>query len=250
MKKGFSLVELSIVLVILGLLTGGILGGRNLIKAAELRAAAQELQQWQTAVNTFQAKFLGLPGDLKNAEQFWGDGDSTGDTWNGDGNGVIDEPSAASAPGEYFTFWQQLALGGLIPGEYSGLAGGSKPYHALIGENVPASKYSNGGWSILNSDWTGGHTQSYAINYGNHFRFGAQNGDRPTDEPLLTPADAWNLDTKIDDGLPAKGNVIARYWNNACSKADDGSHASANFEASYKLEDETIQCSLMIKNPF
>lgn len=59
---GFSLVELSIVLVILGLLTGGILGGQSLIKAAELRAVTTELDAFQTATNTFRQKYFALPG--------------------------------------------------------------------------------------------------------------------------------------------------------------------------------------------
>src|SRR5690606_1501704 len=72
MKAGFSLVELSIVLVILGLLTGGILGGQSLIKAAELRSVATERQQWQIAINSFKGKYRALPGDMPNATAFWG----------------------------------------------------------------------------------------------------------------------------------------------------------------------------------
>ncbi|MGB1539971.1 MAG: prepilin-type N-terminal cleavage/methylation domain-containing protein, partial [Rickettsiales bacterium] len=57
MNRGFSLVELSIVLVILGLLTGGILGGQSLIRAAEMRAIATEYDAWKTAVNVFKDKY-------------------------------------------------------------------------------------------------------------------------------------------------------------------------------------------------
>lgn len=75
-RSGFSLVELSIVLVILGLLTGGVLGGRALIRAAELRAITQEKEAFVTAVNTFRAKYNALPGDMRNATQFWGRADT------------------------------------------------------------------------------------------------------------------------------------------------------------------------------
>ena len=72
MKKAFSLVELSIVLVILGLLVGGILTGQSLIRAAELRSVTTEFSQYQTAVMTFRDKYFAIPGDMKNARDFWG----------------------------------------------------------------------------------------------------------------------------------------------------------------------------------
>ena len=72
MRLAFSLVELSIVLVILGLLTGGILTGQSLIRAAEMRSIVTELQRYQTAARSFQDKYFALPGDMRNATDFWG----------------------------------------------------------------------------------------------------------------------------------------------------------------------------------
>mgnify|MGYP001100732306 CR=1 FL=1 len=69
-RIGFSLVELSIVLVILGLLVGGILGGKSLIKAAELRSISTEQAQWNTAIKAFRDKYFMLPGDMNNATSF------------------------------------------------------------------------------------------------------------------------------------------------------------------------------------
>lgn len=71
MKHGFSLVELSIVLVILGLLTGGILAGQSLIRAAELRSVSTEQSRWVTAANSFRDKYFALPGDFRDATKFW-----------------------------------------------------------------------------------------------------------------------------------------------------------------------------------
>ncbi|MBN9993879.1 prepilin-type N-terminal cleavage/methylation domain-containing protein, partial [Listeria monocytogenes] len=71
-KPGFSLIELSIVLVILGLLTGGILAGQSLIRAAELRSVGEEYQKNRTAVATFRDKYFAIPGDMTNATSFWG----------------------------------------------------------------------------------------------------------------------------------------------------------------------------------
>ena len=68
----FSLVELSIVLVILGLLVGGILGGQSLIRAAELRSVAVDKDKFTTAINAFRVKYSAIPGDMTNATDYWG----------------------------------------------------------------------------------------------------------------------------------------------------------------------------------
>ena len=70
-QQGFSLVELSIVLVILGLLVGGILSGQSLIRASELRSVTTEYQTYVTSLGTFRDRYFALPGDLSNAASFW-----------------------------------------------------------------------------------------------------------------------------------------------------------------------------------
>ncbi len=99
-KNGFTLIELSIVLVIIGLIVGGILAGKALIQQAEIRAAASQLQKFETAYRTFQVKYNCIMGDCPNATDFFGmnyvsiaagcppaGGAGNG---NGDGNGLID----------------------------------------------------------------------------------------------------------------------------------------------------------------
>src|SRR3982751_930235 len=63
-EKGFTLIELSIVLVIIGLIVGGVLVGQDLIRAAEVRATISQIEKYNTAVNTFRGKYNALPGDL------------------------------------------------------------------------------------------------------------------------------------------------------------------------------------------
>lgn len=99
MQKAFSLVELSIVLVILGLLTGGILAGQSLIRASELRAVVTEYERYIAASHTFRDKYMAIPGDMANATRFWGDDaalcadagitNGTPGTCNGNANGSI-----------------------------------------------------------------------------------------------------------------------------------------------------------------
>jgi prepilin-type N-terminal cleavage/methylation domain-containing protein len=94
-KSGFTLVELAIVIVVIGLLVGGVLQGQELIKQAKLRAVINEQKNFERAVYSFQSKYNALPGDMPNAFQFFGancGADTTDDSvgCNGDGNGIIE----------------------------------------------------------------------------------------------------------------------------------------------------------------
>lgn len=262
MKHGFSLVELSIVLVILGLLTGGILGGRELIRAAELRAVAQEAERYTTAVYTFRTKYLGIPGDLKNATQFWGaepasncPGDestpsTTEATCNGNGDGQISWHGAAGFGGESHRFWQHLANAGLIAGQYTGTHGAGScntngSCNVTLGENVPESKYGNAGWSVAHVGQIGtGHPYYFPGYYGNLLYFGSVTSW--TIGRVLTPSEAWNIDTKVDDGKPATGAM--RPWN----VTHDPNCASSNDPAVsvYQLDSDIIGCQLTLKSGF
>ncbi len=266
MNRGFSLVELSIVLVILGLLTGGILAGQSLIRAAELRSVTTEYQRWMTATSTFRDKYMAIPGDMREATRFWNrqvvashcvsnHGLSTAGspgTCDGNGDGALSNPGAASQSGEVFQFWNQLAYAGLIEGTYSGLAGAGSIYSPVIGTNVPSSKLGNAGWDLRNIGTFGGDASSYAATYDNTLEFGGfVSNASPLQAPILKPEEAWNIDTKLDDGKPGYGKIIARYHSNACAVADDGnSNNGADLNGSYKVSDTSLQCSLYFVRAF
>ena len=87
MKKqqtGFTLIELAIVLVIIGLLLGGVLKGQELINSAKVKNMASEMKNIQIYVYSYQDKFKAIPGDDKSATVH------VGATKNGNGDGQID----------------------------------------------------------------------------------------------------------------------------------------------------------------
>jgi len=210
MRNGFSLIELSIVLVILGLLTGGILSGQALIRAAELRAVSTEYSRYMTAIQTFRDKYFAIPGDMNNATKFWTamascPGDyttpSTGAaTCDGDGNGSLSVI-------ERYRFWQHLANAGLIEGSYTGVPSTSSTANLTVGSNVPRSRVGGGGVQIFKLSDTTPSTNLYNPTDSRHtFIFlGAATLMVGTPAALLTPEEAWNVDTKMDDGTPGTG---------------------------------------------
>src|SRR5271156_5113213 len=90
-RAGFTLIELSIVLVIIGLIVGGVLVGQDLIKAAQLRASITQITQLNTAANSFDRKYNGIPGDfISPASLISGVVNNSATTvGDGDGNGII-----------------------------------------------------------------------------------------------------------------------------------------------------------------
>lgn len=263
MKRGFSLVELSIVLVILALLTGGILAGKSLIRASELRAVAVEHQRYLAAVVSFRNKYSAVPGDFRDATWIWGT-DSTASncitnssapnaatgTCDGNGDGTINQATAVlGASGEMFQFWRQLAAANIIEGTYTGVTDTASSDSSLPGTNIPASRLSLGAWSVSSGQPSVAST--YTLAYGNHFLFGsALTGNVPAGS-VLKPEEAWNIDTKLDDGKPARGFIVARSFANSCGTADDGStHTTTNLDASYKLSNNAIACALYFIQAF
>ena len=264
MRYAFSLVELSIVLVILGLLTGGILGGQSLIRAAELRAATTEYQRYSTAIQTFRDKYFAVPGDFRDGTRFWGRQLTTADcptnssaagpnangTCDGDGNNIAVGAGAVSQSAEMFQFWRQLALAGLIEGTYTGISGASSTGHHILGENAPRSKLANAGWGLWNLGNNTGDAATYAYNYGPTLGFGSQTTNWPTGA-ILKPEEAWNIDTKVDDGLPGGGRLLARDVNGfGTATPCTTSTSQTDKPGAYRLSNSVISCALHFANVF
>lgn len=166
-RSGFTLLELSIALVIIGLLAGGIFSGSTLIRSMELKSIMTETADMRTLVSTFHTRYHGLPGDITNATKVWGEvgdvdnslscpDDAGTGTETCDGNGdrrvaptTITLTDAGQAP-ESFRAWQQLQQAGLLSSSMTGLAASGGARDSVIGTNIPASQYSKAaGWSLF-----------------------------------------------------------------------------------------------------
>jgi prepilin-type N-terminal cleavage/methylation domain-containing protein len=235
MKKGFSLVELSIVLVIVGLLVGGILAGQSLIRASELRRVVTDADRYRTAAHAFRDKYFALPGDMTNATSVWGRNDAycsgqpgaaaTPGTCNGDGNGRI-ASGALDASTETHQLWNQLALAGMIEGSFSGISGSVTS--TVPGVNAPESSLTNAQWNWQYWNFLpSGDTWNFAYEIGNRLRI----HNLVTGAGVMRVNEAWNIDSKIDDGKPGKGRVLVVLRNNCTDSAD-----AFDYDADYLLD--------------
>ena len=113
-QSGFTLVEIAIVLVIIGLLLGGILKGQELINSAKVKNLANDFRVIPTYIYAYQDKFKALPGD-DPAGQTHLPGGAASD--NGNGNGVVDGAwNSTTATDESFMFWRHVRLANLAAG--------------------------------------------------------------------------------------------------------------------------------------
>ena len=226
---GFTLIELSIVLVIIGLIVGGVLVGQDLIKAAEVRAQISQIEKYQTAVNTFRTKYNNeLPGDMPAADAvMFGLSPSVASrTWagvtNGNGDGVlqaINSTMTTPVGGEFYLFWQDLLGAGLISDSFMPVTDGGSAIPCYLTGGfcaVPAKITGNGVYAYGGggNDGGTGAWASTGVNYfGVSIPVAYTGAGNCSSNPGLTVSQAYAIDKKMDDGLPTSGNVIAAYTN-------------------------------------
>jgi prepilin-type N-terminal cleavage/methylation domain-containing protein len=136
---GFTLVEIAIVLVIIGLLLGGILKGQEMIAQARIKNAINDFNGVTVAITSYQDRYRALPGDDQNATTRW----TVQNPGKGNGDGVIagkynanDTSGTGGAPAdgkESNLFWQHLRIAGFVPGLTTGTGSGTPPQNAVGG---------------------------------------------------------------------------------------------------------------------
>lgn len=230
-----------------------------MIRAAQLRSVSTDLNKYAAAVNTFRDKYFAIPGDMPNATSFWGlaGGDGTGKdyncskvkstdakTCNGNGDGQIYSDTTSLWVYEELRFWQHLANAGLIEGQYVGTYYNSPAYR--VGKNVPATKMQN----IIIAPWYEGSfpatTTGFAGNWGNALEFYSLDGNVFS---TFKPEEAWNIDTKYDDGLPGTGKITANKGD-ATYPCTTNANNISDTGAQYSLSNTNFVCTFFLTNAF
>ncbi len=204
-QSGFTLVELAIVLVIIGLIIGGVLVGQDLIKAAEIRSTLGQIETYNTTVNAFRDKYRYIPGDINStqAAQF-GFTLRSGAVGHGDGNTMLESCSAGTVllGCETALFWNDLNSAALIDGNFEtstdALVTSTTPNMIL---HLPEAKLGRGNFITVFSNTGRNFYQITGVT--------AVNAGVYTLTTALTPQESFNMDDKIDDGRPLTGGVRA-----------------------------------------
>lgn len=228
----FTLVELSIVLVIIALLTGAIAGLRTYTRNAALSTMMSQSKLYIDGFNQFQTIYNAPPGDYMGASAAWSAAQAAhsadGLDDNGDGNGLI-RADITNAPNgnrvELFYTFQHLALAGFIQGTYTGAtAGGVGTYDAKIGTNILGDPKEKIGYLFDNPDYTDGNPDGFLSGdtiyfdgqYPNILIIAGHNSSSTTggtetglpNNVFLTPTQAQTIDEKYDDGMPGTGMIM------------------------------------------
>ncbi len=246
LKHAFTLVELAIVMIVIGLVIGSVMLGQTMIKSANIRATIGQVEQFKTASTTFKIKYNCMAGDCDNATSF------LSGTSNGNGTYKIDGSAARHTDTEGLLFWQHLALAGLIQGNYTTVAPGTVYVPDV---NFPSSKMGGnfGVWNLQAYNAGGVYPVSgrlFPANYGNNIILGKAWGDLTSKIPLdriLSGYDAFAIDSKFDDGLPAYGTIVT--WQNTSGYSGSCASTDVASTAIYSKTDN-IRCGLFFINAF
>ena len=179
-KRGFTLVELSIVLVIIGLIIGGVLTGQQIIQNARITNALNAIQAYQAQFQTYQQNFGSMPGDDPTAATRFPNVTPT--LSNGDGNGILaGNFDTVTTTEEARQVWADLRAASLVKNQITSLNSTAvqppNPFGGIFG-------FQNGAFS-------GAFTNNVLCM-----------NSVPT-------AAAQTIDTQLDDGSPNTGTIMA-----------------------------------------
>jgi prepilin-type N-terminal cleavage/methylation domain-containing protein len=242
-RKGFTLIELSIVIVIIGLIVAGVVAGNGLVRQAKLRSIVSDIDKYKAAINTFKLAHDAYPGDLSNATSY-------GYTGNGNGDGFIEDINT-----EATYAWNHMAKFGVINGEYTGALSSSPKL--VLERNMPELTWSGVGAIFAyagkgNNCISSGSSLLFGVFQGHVLSVGLPDGEGTWDCPrkgFLKVNEAATLDKKIDDGLADSGMLLAGNTTNTNTDGercvDNTKTGSGGAGASFDFDETGEDCHLM-----
>ncbi|MEJ0010330.1 MAG: prepilin-type N-terminal cleavage/methylation domain-containing protein [Alphaproteobacteria bacterium] len=288
LRQAFTLVELAIVLVIIGLLVGGVLTGRDLIQSARINATVSDLQSYTAAAMTFRDKYGGIPGDLRYDKAAQAgltiSAVSPGATGEGDGDGILrDSDGVASVcpggtanqfglGGENVLFWRQLSDAGLIA--FKSVADGTCLDTSSFLNNtaaeistlkplIPTLRLRDSGFVhtiTIPSSGAGGNAPGNYYKLGQFTAGGSLTKGAIQSSPVMTTREALGIDQKMDDGFPATGAVYSNLTGASTTPFNGGSpvtssdtlcYDNSTTAGSYAVAiDDNLRCSLFVRAGF
>ncbi len=146
-QGGFTLIEIAIVLVIIGLLVGGILQGQELIETSRVRQATREVSSISAAIFAYEDRYGATPGDDGPAATVNGRGATWAAVAAGDADGNLEVTLANTFNGttESGAFWQHLRASGFISGDPNDAGAAASPDNAWGGRTGVTTDLMGGG---------------------------------------------------------------------------------------------------------
>jgi prepilin-type N-terminal cleavage/methylation domain-containing protein len=248
MNKAFTLVELAIVIVIIGLLVGGVLQGQELIAQAKIRSQIKQLAEYDTAILTFRGKYDGLPADINRAKATKFGFTAAGPThiFCNDENGLITDSTGNLPPLGAFCeplyFLRDLSIAKLVKDTFPRTGN-----QYAVGIQFPVTKMGNGGFlyasladgglyaylGLIRKDDDGTNTNVHQINL-------------LSATPLFTAEESFQLDEKMDNGNPLTGKVKA-VTNSLTPDTAANACITNTTDQTYNITDNTLRCRLVVR---
>lgn len=235
-QAGFTLIEMSIVLVIIGLIIGGILKGQEIIESSRSKNVLAEIERIRAAANTFYDRYAALPGDFSLATTRVSTAAAIA---NGNGNGVIGTAGATNdAAGilgvnggelEKVQFWNHLAgaklVGGVTPSTAATTFGEASA--------APAGAFPGTGYSLAYGNYADLATAPATAHW-----LRLSKGTPAAPAAGMLSKQVQQIDVRIDDGIPVQGAVRTGIVGAPCG--------TAGGTPDYVPTTESVSCVLFV----
>jgi prepilin-type N-terminal cleavage/methylation domain-containing protein len=228
-SRGFTLLEVVIVLLIVGFLLAGVLKGQEMVTSAKVKRMAGQIDEIRAAYLGFEDRYKALPGDYAEAASTL---DCGGPCLHGNGDSRIradETPVNGSEVHEDLLVWTHLAASGFLKGDYRMAAGASQPTDT----NSPKNPYQMYMQIVFDG--------RYGMSEGGTVRHNLKTGSQIPVAVLI------ELDRKVDDGKPYKGSLqFSTYQGNGAESPTEGGPtactAAIELDADWNLQGGNSNC--------